>query len=180
MSRWQRLFLGSARPLAATSAKEALILFGFEADLPQGLNGWVKTHLYQPALILRHLRHATPTPTPTPTQGVPPVPRRSGSKAPRLCPFKACCKSSNNAEFFQCCEYKVRRIISEVQPQILRLRWAQKTRPIAFRMTSFLGYKLRTQHADGCKLAGVHRPAIRSAGLRWGRGWRRGWRESCR
>ena len=45
-----------------------------------------------------------------------------------------------------CPESKVRCISSEVQPQILRLRWAQRTRPTALRMTALFGtdFGLRT------------------------------------
>src|ERR1700734_3403490 len=37
-------------------------------------------------------------------------------------------------------------MLSEAQPQILRLRWAQKTRPTSLRMTAFLWCGLRSHH----------------------------------
>src|ERR1035438_10088175 len=42
----------------------------------------------------------------------------------------------------QCGESKVLCISSEVQPQVLRLRWVQKTHPTTLRMTAFLLHEL--------------------------------------
>jgi hypothetical protein len=48
-----------------------------------------------------------------------------------------------------CRESKAHRIISEVQPQVLRLRLSQETRQTSLRMTAFLLSELQTEGTRG-------------------------------